>query len=640
MFQGDYDYSDKIFSRRAFIVGGLQVLGVTVLGMRLAWLQIAQGNRYKTLSDKNRINIRMLAPSRGEIVDRFGVPLAINSQNYRALIIPEQSNNIEKTLDALQKIIPVQQQDIDRVIKDSKTVAKFIPLTIKEDLTWEEVAKIEVNLPDLPGISIDVGQIRTYPYGEATAHAVGYVRAVSQEDLSLDDPMLRLPGFKVGKTGIEKVYENELRGKAGAVEVEVNVVGREVRELRKQSAVQGERVTLTIDGELQRFVQEALAEHRSASAVVMDAHTGAIYAMASHPAFDPNIFVRSLPQEIWQTMMDDPGLPQTNKAISGQYPPGSTFKMITALAALEAGVIDTRTTVFCPGYYELGRDKFHCWKKYGHGKVDLYSALEQSCDTFFYKISTDVGMDGIAEMARRFGLGSKLDFEVTEEKPGLIVDKKWKYQKFGKPWYPGETVVSSIGQGDIRTTPLQLAVMTARMVNGGYAVKPWMTGYVGEKQMGKSLWLKMGVSNDHLETVMRGMDRVVNRQKGTAFQSRIIEEGYHMGGKTGTAQVQRITKEQRRLGVKNEDLPWEQRHHALFVGYAPTHKPRYVCSVVVEHGVGGSTAAAPLAQKILMHAQTRDPATTQLQPEFGKENVILKAWPPSKPMTLKLDRGE
>ena len=626
MIQGDYE--ERIFSRRAFFIGGMQLIGVGALGTRLAWLQIAQGKRYKTLSDKNRINIRMLAPARGQIVDRFGVPLAVNTQNYRVLIIPEQVDDLEMSLRALQKIIPIKEEGVKAVLKNASKTAKFIPLKVQEDLTWEEVAKIEVNLPDLPGLSIDTGDVRNYPYRHATAHVVGYVREVSPKDLKEDlkkngkeAPVLKLPGFKVGKTGIEKVHDLDLRGKAGALEAEVNVVGREVRELRRKEAVAGNRVTLTLDGELQRFTQEILGRHRSASAVIMDAHTGAIYAMASHPAFDPNIFVRSLSQEKWKAIMDDPALPQTNKAIAGQYPPGSTFKMITALAGLKAGIIKPETKVFCPGRYKYGKDKFHCWKKYGHGKMDMFSALAQSCDTYFYKMSTEIGIDAIAEMARHFGLGSKLGFELADEKAGLIPDKKWKRNRFGKQWYPGETIVSSIGQGNILTTPLQLAVMTARMVNGGNAVKPWVTGYVGDKFTGTKLWENMGVPQEHLNMVMRGMNMAVNHKKGTAHASRIEEEGWSMGGKTGTAQVKRITKEQRRLGIKNEDLPWEQRHHALFVGYAPTDKPRYVCAVVVEHGVGGSSAAAPLAKELLMQVQARNPAMTRMQPELseGKE---------------------
>ncbi len=611
------EYSDKIFSRRAFVIFGLQFCGLCILGARLAWLQIAQGNRYKMLSDKNRIDIKILPPKRGQIVDRFGVPLAINTQSYRAVIVPEQADNLEKSLKKLQTLISLEDRHIDRVMKQASTTAKFVPLKIKEGLTWSEVAKIEVNLPDLPGISVDRGDVRNYPYGASTAHIIGYVRAVSQNDLKDEarakDPVFKIPGFKIGKTGIERLYDDNLRGAAGASEVEVNVIGREVRELNRKNPLYGERVTLTIDGELQRFTQSTLEKHKSASAVIMDAHTGAIYAMASHPSFDPNAFVRGLSNEEWAIIRDNPALPQTNKALAGQYPPGSTFKMLTALAGLEAGIINKNTSVFCPGHYELGKDRFHCWKKSGHGRMDLTSALAQSCDVYFYKMSTEVGIDKIAEMARRFGLGDRIALDMPEEKPGLMPTKAWKKERFGRSWQPGETVVSSIGQGSILTTPLQLAVMTARLVNGGKAVRPWLTGYVGEEFIAQQEWDKLDIPKAHLDLVMRGMDMVVNHKKGTAFKSAIEEEGMAMGGKTGTAQVRRITREQRRLGVKNEDLPWEQRHHALFVGYAPTSSPRYVCSVVVEHGVGGSSAAAPLAKELLLEVQRRDPASTDIQ---------------------------
>ncbi len=626
------DLSEKIFTRRAFVVGALQLVGVTVLGARLAWLQVAQGSRYKMLSDKNRINIKMLLPLRGQIVDRFGVPLAVNNQIYRVVIVREQAGDLEKSLAELQKVIAVEERDIQRVIKESKKTAKFIPLRVKEELSWEEVARIEVHLPYLPGVSIERGEIRSYPYKDSTAHLVGYVRNVSPKDLEDDDdPVLKLPGFKLGKTGVERTYDKQLRGKAGASEVEVNVIGREVRELRRRDASLGDRVTLTIDGELQRFTQEILATHKSASAVIMDAHTGAVYAMASHPAFDPNMFVRGFSQEDWQIIMNDPGRPQTNKAISGQYPPGSTFKMVTALAGLRANVINKHTTVFCPGHYEYGDSRFHCWKKTGHGRVDLDMALAQSCDVYFYKMATEVGIDAIAEMARELGLGEALGIELAEEAGGLIPDIAWKKRVLGRSWQPGETIVCSIGQGAVQATPLQLAVMTARMVNGGYAVKPWITGFVGETFYGKEEAEKLNIPQEHLDLVMKGMDMVVNHPRGTAHKSRIEEEGKEMAGKTGTAQVQSITKEQRRLGVKNENLPWKQRHHALFVGYAPVNNPRYVCAVVVEHGVGGSSAAAPLAKELLVQAQARDPAITNMQPEKIDNQEVLQSWPPRKP---------
>ncbi|MCB1782404.1 MAG: penicillin-binding protein 2 [Alphaproteobacteria bacterium] len=616
-------------------MAGLQLAGLGVLGTRLAWLQIAQGGRYKTLSDKNRINVRLLPPSRGQIVDRFGVPLAVNVQNYRVLVVPEQTEDLEQSLHHLQEYITVDDKTIARVLREAKRTQKFLPIKIRDDLEWEEVARVEVNLPDLPGMMIDSGSIRNYPYGEATAHIVGYVGAASEKEVGTD-PLLTLPGFKIGKSGIEKTFDLALRGKAGAAEVEVNVIGREVRELGRRDAVEGRRVTLTIDGEIQRYAQEILAREKSASCVVMDAHTGAVYAMASHPSFDPNLFVRGMPSDVYQELLANEGIPLTNKAIAGQYPPGSTFKMVTGLAALAAGAIDRNTSVFCPGYFDYGGNKFHCWKHGGHGRVNLRSALMGSCDTYFYKISLDTGIDKIAAMARKLGLGELLDFELNEERPGLIPDRAWKKGKLGEVWHNGETVVNAIGQGYMLATPLQLAVMTARIVNGGKAVKPTLAGFVGALGRVQDNPASLDIPERHLSLVMEGMNDVVNNLRGTAYGSRIKEPGMEMAGKTGTAQVRRITKEQRAQGVKNEDLPWKQRHHALFVGYAPVDNPKYVCCVVVEHGVGGSSAAAPLAKDLLLKTQMRNPAATLMQPEKGAdENIVMPGFKP-----LVLDRGE
>lgn len=604
--------NQKIFTRRAFVIGGIQGTLLAVMGGRLAWLQVVEGRKYKTLADKNRINIKMLAPSRGEIVDRYGTPLAENSQNFRVIVVPEQSDDVEAVLRDLQDIIELEERDIERTLEDVKKVAKFIPVEVKDDLSWKDVATIEVNLPDLPGLAINVGERRTYPLEDATAHLVGYVGAVGQAEIN-EDKMMALPGLRVGKTGIERKYDEALRGEAGSARIEVNVIGREVRELSRTEPEDGRRIVLSVDAGLQQIVQERLNKERSAAAVIMDAHTGAVYALASSPAFNPNLFTKSLPVDVWEGLLSNPGHPLTNKAVAGQYPPGSTFKMMTALAGLQAGVIKRDTTHYCAGYYELGNSRFHCWKRGGHGYMDMDNALSESCDVFFYKVSTEIGIEKIAAMARRFGLGHKLDFDLLEERPGLIPDKDWKRGYLGKSWQPGETVVASIGQGYILTTPLQLAVMTSRLVNGGKAVKPWLVGHDAKgNPFDKVKWPDMGLDNDDLEFVKKGMDDVVNSGVGTARGSRIEQPGMEMGGKTGTAQVARITMAQRAAGVDNEDLPWKFRHHALFVGYAPIDNPRYVASVVVEHGVSGSATAAPLARDLLLSTQRRSPARSPM----------------------------
>ncbi|NCC21671.1 MAG: penicillin-binding protein 2 [Alphaproteobacteria bacterium] len=628
MKRQDSDRS-RVFTRRAVVVGVMQGALLAVLGGRLAWLQVAEGSRYRMLSDKNRINIKMLAPSRGQIVDRYGVPLAVNDQNFRVLLIPEQTDDLEKSLRHLQKVISLEEQDIKRVLKQAKGKPAFLPIEVRDQLSWTELARIEVNLTELPGLTIDVGELRSYPLGRATSHLVGYVGAVSPSDLRDGDPMLSLPGFRIGKTGAERAFDEDLRGKAGSSEVEVNVVGREVRELKRSPSNAGDKVTLTVDAELQRFVQSRLEQETSASAVIMDAYTGAVYALASGPGFDPNLLTRGISAQQWEELVSDPTFPLNNKAVAGQYPPGSTFKMITALAGLENHHVTRNTTVFCPGHYRYGEDLFHCWSRGGHGTVDVVGALAESCDVFFYKVSTDIGIESIAEMAHRFGLGQTFGFELREESPGLVPDKEWKMGHFGKPWQPGETIVASIGQGYLQATPLQLAVMTARLVNGGHAVEPWITGFVGDRVGKDVVWPKIGVGRHNLDLVVRGMNAVMLGPRGTAHASQIETPGLQMGGKTGTSQVRRITVQDRLEGVRNEDLPWKFRHHALFVGYAPFDRPQYVCAVVVEHGGSGSGTAAPVARDLLLEAQRRAPAKVPLRPG-GYRNVGTGVTPPPR----------
>lgn len=603
------------FSRRAFIVGAFQAGFLAVLGGRLAWLQIVEGNRYKTLAESNRINLKMMAPARGQIVDRFGVPFAVNNQNFRVLLIPEQTDDLDSSLKELQKLIKIDDKELEKVRKLAKRSPSYTPIEVADELTWEEVATVEVNIPDLPGMSIDAGEVRHYPFADAAAHLIGYVGTASKKDQEEDkDPLLTLPDFQVGKSGIEKTLDPFLRGKAGSSEVEVNVVGREVRELHNLKSTDGERVVLSIDAELQRTAMQLMVDHKSASAVVMDVHTGEIYALASYPGYDPNFFTGGISHERYEELRTDITFPLTNKAVAGQYPPGSTFKMVTALAALEAGVVNEHTGTFCPGHYDFGNGRFHCWKKGGHGTVNVVGALAQSCDVYFYKLSTELGIKRIADMARRLGLGSKFDMELKEERAGLVPDEAWKRKRYDEGWHPGETVIASIGQGYMLATPLQLAVMTSRIVNGGLAVKPWLTGNIGGKPVPRPAWDKIDLNPRHVEIVMRGMENVC-KERGTAYAARIKEPGMEMGGKSGTAQVKRITKQERAAGVKNEDLPWQFRHHALFVGYAPLTNPRYACSVVVEHGVGGSSAAAPIVRDLLLLAQQRDPASKPMVAE-------------------------
>lgn len=601
------------FSRRAFLVGLGQATLFAALAGRLAYLQVFEQEKFKTLSDENRISHRLVPAGRGEIMDRFGVPLAINTQNFRTFVVAEQSKDVDDTLSRLAQLIPVSDEEKAGVKADIKKQRAFTPILVKENLSWDDMAKVESNLPDLPGVTVDEGEIRSYPLGEATAHIIGYVGRVTEAELAKaeedknKDPIMMLPGFRIGKTGVEKRYDGVLRGTAGRTSAEVNVVGREIRELEKVPSQKGKRLTLTLDADLQMQCQEMLMREKSASAVVMDALSGEVYALCSFPSFDPNLFSRGIPADLWEELLANETNPLTNKAVSGQYPPGSTFKMVTAMAVQEEG-ISPDARVYCPGHYMLGGIKFHCWRPGGHGHVNMVQALEQSCDCYFYEMGRRIGVDNIAAMARRLGLGGRLGFDIPGEGTGLMPDRAWKARtQKEKTWHQGETLNVAIGQGQVLTTPLQLATMTARLVNGGLAVKPVLVRSIEDKGSQIPEWKSLGLDRRHLEVVMDGMNAVVNGGRGTAGGAKIREEPYSMAGKTGTAQVQRITAAQRAAGVKNEDLPWRQRHHALFVGYGPVEAPRYVAAVVVEHGVGGAKAAAPIARDILLAAQKRDP---------------------------------
>ncbi|MGR0186333.1 penicillin-binding protein 2 [Azospirillum aestuarii] len=612
----------RLLTRRAAVLGGLKLAGLSALVGRLYYLQVVESARYVMLAEENRISLRLVAPSRGTIVDRFGAPLAVNQQNYRVVVVSERTRNIQDTLDKISKIVPLTDGDRRRVMRELHRKRRFVPVTVRENLTWEQVATIEMNTPDLPGVAIEVGEIRHYPEAEATAHILGYVGAVSEAELN-GDPVLSLPGFRIGKAGMEKYHEKALRGTAGTSQLEVNAVGRVIRELSRDEGQPGREVQLTIDIGLQKFVQQRLSQEVSASCVVMDVHTGGIYALCSHPSYDPNQFTMGISAELWEELLSNQATPLNNKAVAGQYPPGSTFKPVVALAALESGLISRNHTVFCPGHMDLGDHRFHCWKKGGHGTVDVVGALRHSCDVWFYDVSRRIGIDRIAEMAHRFDMGQLTGLDLPHERPGLIPSIDWKKGALGKPWAQGETLIAAIGQGYVLSTPMQLVAMTARLANGGFAVKPHLTKQIKAMSGEQTSWPPIGVKKENLDLVLRGLYEVTNAPNGTAYKSRITEPGYEMAGKTGSAQVRRITMAERSTGVKkNEDLPWRERDHALFISYAPVSSPRYACAVFVEHGGGGSTAAAPIARDILLECQKRDP---------GRAAVAESAPPPPPP---------
>jgi len=602
----------RLFTRRALLLGGGQAALMSVLAGRLYYLQVLQSDEYSMMADENRMNIRLLAPLRGRILDRTGTEVASNRQNFRVVLIREQTEDVEKTLDRLSVLVDVSEDDRLKVLKETRRKRGFVPIPVMENLTWEEFSRINVHSPELPGIHLEVGEKRHYPYGNLFAHTVGYVGAVSERDLrNLEpDPLLELPGFRIGKSGIEKYYDTPLRGTAGTSRVEANAYGRVIRELSRQEGDPGEDLELTIDVRLQNYAVERMGDE-SAAAVVLDIHSGDVLSMVSVPSFNPNSFTTGIGVKEWEELRSNPKNPLSNKAVTGQYPPGSTFKMVVALAALEAGVITPNYKVYCAGHTMLGKHKFHCWKRGGHGKLGLVDSIEQSCDVYFYDIARKVGIDKIAEMAEQFGLGDKLDLDLYGEKKGLIPTMAWKQARLGERWQVGDTFNAGIGQGYVLTTPLQLAVMTARLANGGKKIHPRLVrnkfGSVDGLDAG-SVPEEMGISKSSLQYVLKGMYDVVNGRKGTARGAKLDLNDWEMAGKSGTAQVRRISKKERLTGVlKANERPWRERDHALFVAYAPYDNPKYAVSVIVEHGGSASKVAAPMARDLLAETLKLDP---------------------------------
>ena len=597
-------------TRRGFVLLGVQALIAGALGWRMRQLQVVETERYRTLAEENRINMRLIAPARAQLFDRNGQPLAINTRNYRVTLIREQSGDAEAMLDRLSQLIEIPDHQRRRVLKEIRSKSAFVPISVAEHLSWEDFSEINANAPALPGIHPEVGLSRHYPHGEETAHIVGYVGRVTQRDLDKieaqgkePDPILQIPEFQIGKTGAERALDLELRGSAGNRRIEVNAVGRVIRELDRFEGIGGEDLHLTLDLEMQKYCRERLGDE-SAATVLMDVRNGDLLATASNPTYDPNPFVLGISSKEYKTLLDDEYRPLHNKWASGMYPPGSTFKMIVALAALEAGVISPGETVYCPGHLKLGKRRFHCWRRGGHGWVDLRKSIEQSCDVYYYDVARRVGIEKIAEMARRLGLGVDLDLPVAAMRSGLIPTKAWKRKRHETQWLVGDTLNSGIGQGYVLATPLQLAVMTARIASGRMLQPRLIRARAGSPVLVEQPG-ELEINPRNLARVRQGMFDVVNSARGTARGSRIKDDDFKMAGKTGTSQVRNITKAERARGVvRNEDLPWNRRDHALFVGYAPADNPRYAVAVVVEHGGGGSKAAAPIAKDIL--AKVRD----------------------------------
>jgi len=600
----DSEASARRVSRRALLLGGGMTAMFAALGARMRYLGVEQADEFRLLAEENRINIRLIPPTRGLIHDRNGKVLAQNEQNYRVVMTREDAGDVETVLNRLSHLIPLTRNDLADTLDALKKNSPFVPITVKDRLDWEQFSRVALNAPALPGVTPEMGMSRSYPRDTDFAHVIGYVGPVSEKDLAgleNPDPVLRIPKFQIGKIGVEKWMEDTLRGEAGTKRIEVNHIGRVMRELGRVEGTPGSDVYLTIDAGVQNFIQARLGEE-SAACVVMDVQNGDIIAAVSAPSFDPNLFVRGISSTDFRFLMDHDHRPMANKAVQGAYPPGSTFKMVTALAALEAGQITPETTFNCPGHYDAGGRKFHCWRRGGHGKVNLERSLMESCDVFYYETALKVGIDKIAEMGRKLGLGQRHELPMSAITDGNMPDKAWKQERHKEEWVIGDTINASIGQGYVLASPLQLAVMTARIASGR-AIKPRLIRAIDGREVPVEPAETLGFSTSNLGAVQGGMVAVMNGKSGTARSSRIAADGLRMAGKTGTAQVRNISTAERERGViSNDNLPWNRRDHALFVGFAPAENPRYAVAVVVEHGGGGSTAAAPIARDALLRA--------------------------------------
>jgi penicillin-binding protein 2 len=600
----DVEKSVRTISRRALVVGGVQLAFMAALGLRMRQLQIEEAEQYRLLAEENRINMRLIPPARGLIFDRNGVVIADNMQNYRIVIVREDAGDVEETVARLRRLIGMDETELARALAEMERRSPFVPVTLADQLSWEDFSRVAVNAPALPGITTEVGLSRHYPMGRDFAHVVGYVGPFSEFDQSRienPDPLFQIPRFPIGKLGVEARYEDELRGKAGTRKIEINAAGRVMRELGRDEGTPGADIQLTCDYRLTNFIKERL-KGESAAVVVMDVENGDLVAIASSPAYDPNLFVRGISGPDYRALTEDKYRPLADKTVQGTYPPGSTYKMVTALAALQDGKITPNETVWCPGHYRMGNRRFHCWKRGGHGHVNLNRSLVESCDVYYYDVAQRVGIDRISEVANQLGLGMRHELPMSGIAEGLAPTRAWKEIRRGEPWQQGDTLNATIGQGFTLASPLQLAVMTARLATGR-AVVPRLVKSVDGVEVPLEPPQPLDFNPEWFRLIDKALHETVNGRSGTAWRSRTVAEGMEMAGKTGTSQVRNITAAERARGViSNDQLPWERRDHALFVCFAPSERPKYACSVVVEHGGGGSAAAAPVARDIMLFA--------------------------------------
>jgi len=618
---------DKKFGRRSFLIGTSQLILVGLLIRQIRQIQLNESEKYRLLAEENRIDIEILPPLRGVIFDKKGTILAKNKENYRIKILRDKNINLPNVMENLSKLINISEERKIEIIKKLEKKRSNSSIIIAENLSWIEFKHVLVNLPSLPGIVPEVDLKRFYTKKELLAHLLGYVGVISRKDLkriSTDDPILQIQDFKIGKVGIEKGLDMYLRGQVGLGKFEVNASGKIIRKLAEEPSSSGKDIHLTIDSNLQKFSMLRIKDY-SASAVVIDLSNGGIICMASNPSYDPNKFVEGISQEDWDILLQSKNQPLANKAISGNYPPGSTFKMIVAIAALEDNLINPEDLFECNGFYELEQRKFHCWKYSGHGSTDLLKGIEESCDVYFYNLAERVGIERIAKTARKFGIGIKPNLPLSGISKGLIPSKSWKKNNKNQSWFTGDTLNSGIGQGYILSTPIQIAIMTARIATG-LEIKPSLIKAIDGKPVKYDKHKLLDIKKSTLDIIRQAMFGVVNNKTGTAFNSRLINETKIFAGKTGTSQIRQISEQERNKGIiKNQDLPRNQRDHALFTGYAPFTNPKFSVSIVVEHGGGGGKVAAPIARDILIYALNGALPSLQEYPaeERNKMNSII-----------------
>ncbi len=588
-------------NRRMFILATAKIIILGGIVSRLFFLQVKENKKYLTLSDKNRIREWKLPPIRGEFQDYFGNTIAGNFEAYQLHIIPEEVEDFRYVIYRVKELLELSDKQFKKILKKKNEIKPWETLIVADNLSWEKFSKINNHLYDLNGVKPVISISRDYPYKENFTHVLGYVSQANENDLLTNENIKEkfVPGLKVGKTGLEKSFEQKLIGSNSVERYEVNAYGRRISQLAFQKGDKGETIKLTIDTKIQELSNDLLKE-KAGSICVMDIYTGAIIAMHSSPSFDPNSFVFGISQDEWQLIRNNPMKPLVNKSLSGNYSPGSTIKPIVALSALENEIIKPDFTVQCRGHknpLELYGQTYHCWKKEGHGFVNLREAMKQSCDTYFYEVARRLGVDRLSVTAKKFGLGQKVFKDVFDnEKKGLVPNTEWKKNALGRNWVLGETIITGIGQGFIQTTPIQLCLMTAQIANGGYKIYPKIVANDDNQYADK--FTPLYKKSRNIKIVQDAMFSSTNEVRGTSYRSRLDDPKYRFAGKTGTSQVKKITEQDRELDLKTFQIPYEERDHALYVAFGPYKSPRYALSIIIEHGGSGGTVAAPLAKEL------------------------------------------